>query len=85
MYGLRSQMQRASVSIACNIAEGSAKSSKKDFKRMLEISLGSAFELETLLIVAKMRKYITESNFDVLDTQLNSIQRQLNGLINSLR
>jgi four helix bundle protein len=45
LYGLRSQIQRASVSIACNIAEGSAKSSKKDFKRILEISLGSAFEL----------------------------------------
>ena len=52
-YGLISQMNRASVSIASNIAEGSSRSSEKEFKRFLEIALGSAFELETQLIVVK--------------------------------
>lgn len=85
LYGLRSQMQRASVSIACNIAEGSAKSSKKDFKRFLEMSLGSAFELETLLTIAKMRQFITSITYDETTDKLDSIQRQLHGLINSLR
>jgi four helix bundle protein len=51
-YGLISQIQRASVSIPTNIAEGSGKSSDKDFSRFLEMSISSAFELETLFIVA---------------------------------
>lgn len=47
LYGLTSQMRRSSVSIPSNIAEGSGRSSDKDFHRFLEISIGSAFELET--------------------------------------
>ena len=50
-FALRSQLQKASVSIPSNIAEGSSRSSKKDFARFVEISLGSAFECETLLLV----------------------------------
>ena len=54
-YGLKSQITRAAISIPSNIAEGSSRSSDKDFKRFLEISLGSAFELETqLLIIQKL-------------------------------
>jgi four helix bundle protein len=52
LYGLRSQITRAVVSIPSNIAEGCSRGSEKDFKRFLEISLGSAFELETGLVLA---------------------------------
>ena len=50
-YALISQLWRASISIPSNIAEGSAKSSDKDYKRFLEIALGSSFEIETQLII----------------------------------
>jgi len=50
-YGLRSQICRSAVSIPSNIAEGCSRSSQVDFKRFLEIALGSAFELQTQLII----------------------------------
>ena len=53
LYGLKSQITRAVVSIPSNIAEGCSRSSEKDFCRFLEISLGSAFEVETDLVIAE--------------------------------
>ena len=52
-FGLVSQITRAAVSIAANIAEGSSRNSDKDYGRFLQIALGSAFEVQTYLIIAK--------------------------------
>ena len=52
-YGLGLQITRAAVSIPSNIAEGSSRSSEKDYARFLEISLGSSYELETQLLIAE--------------------------------
>ena len=52
IYGLRGQMTRAAVSIPSNIAEGSSRTSEKEYRHFLEIALGSCFELDTQLIVA---------------------------------
>ncbi len=49
-YGITSQITKAAVSIPSNIAEGSSRSSEKDYNRFIEISLGSTFELETQLL-----------------------------------
>jgi four helix bundle protein len=56
-FGLGIQITRASVSIPSNIAEGSSRSSEKDYKRFLELSLGSSYELETQLLIAEAANY----------------------------
>ena len=56
-FGLSSQITRASVSISSNIAEGSSRTSEKDYNRFLEHSLGSSFELETQLLIAEAVNY----------------------------
>src|SRR5258706_14181028 len=56
-YELRSQITRGVVSIPSNIAEGSAKRSKKEYVRYLEIALGSAYELETQVLIIENLNY----------------------------
>jgi len=56
-FGLVSQINRAGISIPSNIAEGSSRSSRKEYNRFIEISLGSCFELETQLLIAKELNY----------------------------
>lgn len=56
-FGLVSQINRCAVSIASNIAEGSSRTSDKEYKRSIEISLGSCFELETQLLISQQMNY----------------------------
>lgn len=83
--GLCDQLQRAAVSISSNIAEGAAKPSDVEFAHFLDTSLGSAFEVETQLLISKNIGCINEELYNVLTNDLNEIERQINGLIHSLR
>ncbi|WP_240321052.1 four helix bundle protein [Kordia sp. SMS9] len=78
-FGLTSQMNRCAVSIPSNIAEGTSKSSDKHFNKYLEDSLGSAFELETQLIIAYREKYLTEEKYNILIKKINQLQKMISG------
>jgi len=88
-YGLRSQICRSAVSIPSNIAEGCSRSSQIDFKRFLEMALGSSFELETQLIIIEEQSIISanvsDENIKTLLDQLNKEQRMINNLISKLK
>lgn len=83
-FGLTSQMQRSAVSIPSNIAEGSAKSSNKDFSRFLEMSIGYSFELETQIILATNLKYIDSENSFAIQNKISEIQKMIIGFKNKL-
>ena len=83
--GLCDQLQRASVSIGSNIAEGSAKPSNADFARFLDTALGSTYEVETQLLIANKVGYIKDDTYQELLNDLIEIERQIAGLIRSIR
>ena len=83
-YGLSSQMRRAAVSIPSNIAEGAARNHKNEFRQFLYISLSSAAELETQLIISERLSYISKNQNENLIDKLNTISRMLQGLIKSI-
>jgi len=78
-FGLISQITRSAVSIPSNITEGASRSSEKDFGRFLEISLGSAFELETQIRIIQKRKYLNDKESDNLLLKLESLQKRISG------
>ena len=78
-FGLISQMQRAAVSVPANIAEGSAKSNNKDFARFLEISTGSLFELETLLLLATNLNYIDSVVSENIQIKISELEKMIYG------
>ena len=84
LYGLISQIRRASVSIPSNIAEGAVRKGKKEFIQFLYIALSSASEVDTQLIISKNLEYINADEYEELLIELNSISKMIQGLIKSL-
>lgn len=83
-YGISSQITRAAVSIPSNIAEGSSRSSEKDYNRFLEHSLGSSFELETQLLIAQAVDYGSKDlKMDILK-DINEEQKMIMSFMNKL-
>jgi len=84
-FGLRSQISRCAVSIPSNIAEGCSRSSEIDFARFLEISLGSCYELETQMIIAKEKFWKDHKDYINTTALLVSQQRMTTALITKLK
>lgn len=76
-YGLKSQIQRCSVSIPSNIAEGSGRTSDKEFLHFLNIAISSSYELETQLLLVQELYGV---NVNDLITKIQSNQRMIGGL-----
>ena len=83
--GLCDQLQRAVVSISSNIAEGAGRPTDSDFAHFLYMSLGSSNEVETQLLISRNLNYIQMEQYEILMESLTSIQKQLTGLIASIR
>lgn len=84
-YGLADQLRRAAVSIPSNIAEGCSRTSEAEFAHYLEFSIGSCFEVETQLELAKRRDYISEEQFNGLLAMLQTEEKQINQFISKLK
>lgn len=84
-FGLVSQMRRAAVSIASNIAEGAARAGHREFIQYLHISLASASELDTHIEIAKRVGFGNSSDLERLQSRVNSVSRMLQGLIRSVK
>jgi four helix bundle protein len=85
LYGLTSQLRRASVSVASNIAEGKGRASDKELVHFLHQARGSLFEVETQLTIAYRLQYLTSKQADDLTAQAGQLARILNGLITALK
>ncbi|WP_229683405.1 four helix bundle protein [Echinicola rosea] len=84
-YSLTSQTNRAVYSISNNIAEGAGRNSDKEFDQFLGIALGSAFELDTQLVISNKLNYIEESDFMKVSKDLEAIHNMIFGLKRSLK
>jgi four helix bundle protein len=85
MYGITSQIRRAAVSIPSNIAEGAARKTTNEFRQFLYIALSSAAELNTQLIISHNLGFMDKDNTDMLNSELDSLSRRIQGLIKSLK
>jgi four helix bundle protein len=81
VYGLTSQIRRASSSIAINIAEGCGRGSEADFARFLQISLGSASETEYLILLSYELNYLSKIDYESLLPMIQQIKKMLTSLI----
>ena len=83
-YGLVSQMTRAAVSISANIAEGSSRNSDKDYARFLQMALGSAFEVQTYLVIAKEMSLAKLTDIQEIETMLEEEIKMIHSFIKKL-
>ncbi|MFC3561958.1 four helix bundle protein [Pedobacter jamesrossensis] len=76
-FGLVSQISRCAVSVPSNIAEGSSRSSNKEFAHFLSIALGSLFELETQILLSVDLGFLTSENVELLLSEIIQLQKKI--------
>jgi four helix bundle protein len=84
LFGLTSQLRRASASVGANIAEGCGRRSDGEMKRFLQIARGSASELEQHLILSKDLDLLTATEFSDLEGKVLEVQRMLAAFVQHL-
>jgi four helix bundle protein len=84
-FGLISQINRCSISIPSNIAEGSSRSSNKEFSHFIKIALGSLFELETQIILSSDFKMINDPDSIIILDKITTLQKMINGFLITLK
>lgn len=84
LYGLVSQMRRASVAIPSNIAEGYGRRSRKEYRQFYSIAYGSALELETQLILSKDLSLAPKRSFKKSEVLLTEVLKMLNSMTRKL-
>jgi four helix bundle protein len=85
IYGLTSQMRRAAGSIGANIAEGCGRRSDPEMRRFLQIARGSASELEYHVLLAKDLQFLTNDEFEEMQSLIMEVQRMLAALVQRLQ
>ena len=85
IYGLTSQMRRASVAIPSNIAEGQKRGHYKEFLQFLYIAYGSGAELETQIEICKRLGYAKSEAYKKADILLSEVMKMLNRMISTLK
>lgn len=84
LYGLVSQLRRAAVSVASNIAEGRGRLNQREFRQFLGVALGSIFEVKTQLVVARRLEMGDEAAIDTAAALSEEVSKMLTSLINKL-
>lgn len=85
LYGLTSQIRRASMSIPTNIAEGCGRNTDAEFARFLQIAMGSASETEYQLILALDLEFLSKGSYEKLHNEVEEVKRMLASLLKTLR
>lgn len=84
-YVLTSQLRRASISVASNIAEGSARKSVSERKRFYQISRSSSVEIDTQIEICKLLEYFIDNDLNDIDIELNNVFALLTAMINNTK
>jgi len=85
LYGLTSQIRRASMSIPTNIAEGCGRNTDADFASFLQIAMGSASETEYQLLLARDLEFLKNEQYQKLNTDVTEVKRMLTSFMQTLR
>lgn len=83
-FGLVSQINRCSVSISSNIAEGAGRNNKKEFRQFLGIAQGSCYELESQTFLSNKLEFISDEKLEEIGAIINEVNKMIHGLKKSL-